>query len=82
MIETLKKELEAFQNNKIVRDFVECEAYSKIAADIVKLDPSRVCTTKAARLLVHNGNNPDIKKRFDDYVLMGYAAVISVKYLQ
>ena len=82
IIETLKNELEGLKANKIIKDFVEGEAYTRIASDIVKLDPSRVCTTQAARHLVHNGNNPDIKKRFEDYVLMGYAAVISVKYQQ
>lgn len=78
----LTKELEILKSNDIIRDFVETEAYTKIASDIVSLDPARVCTVKAAKLLVQNINNPDIKKRFEDYVLMGYAAVISIKYQQ
>jgi hypothetical protein len=77
----LNKELELLKNNEVVKTFVETEAYIKIASDISAM-PGRVCTEKAARLIVNNTSNPDIKRRWLQYVAIGYAAIMMAKYQQ
>lgn len=80
MLNIIEKELAELKNNKIIRDFVESSAYELIAIDIVRLDPSRICTPKAAVLIVHSPNNKDVKERWEKYVAAGYTAVIMEKY--
>lgn len=75
----LNNELNLLKNNEVIKNFVEAEAYAKIADDIAKL-PGHCCTEKAARLIVNNVSNPDIKQRWLKYVAIGYAAVMMAKY--
>ena len=81
MKQAIKNEIETLKSNEIIREFVETEAYKKIADDISKL-PGRCCTERAARLIVHNIRNKAIKTRWNQYVTLGYMAVINVKYNQ
>jgi hypothetical protein len=76
----LHQEIEILKNNEIIKDFVETEAYKQIAADIERLDPTRVCTEKAARLVTHSTGNEAIEKRWYEYVASGYLGVLMVKY--
>lgn len=79
----LEKELEILQQDAEVVEFVEWEACKQVAKDVVKLSrDNRCCTPKAAWVLVNNGKNPDMHKRYMQYVACGYAGVIAAKYKQ
>ena len=81
MEDLIKAEIETLRKNKVIKKFVEDQAYAKIAEDIRERNPGSVCTPKAAELIVANRTrNPDIHARFQQYVAAGYAGVIMAKY--
>ena len=73
------QEIENLKTNKIVREFVEEEAYTKIAETISSF-PGRCCTVKAAKLITHKLGNEAILARWEQYVLAGYVGCIEAKY--
>jgi hypothetical protein len=62
------KVINSYKTNKVIMQFVEAEAYAQVAKDIAK-DGDRVCTPKAAEVLVMT--KPNIRARFEEYVNAG-----------
>lgn len=79
MNQIIAKELEVMKNNPTIKNFVEGEAYSKMADDI-NSKPGRCCTVEAAKILVHTKKNSNLLSRWNEYVAAGYVGVMMAKY--
>jgi len=64
--------------NEILMDFVITEAHEQVAKDIRNKTGSGT-TAKAVKLLLLNGKDESIQKRFVQYVASGIAGVAQVR---
>ena len=69
ILETIR----SYKNNRVIREFVEGEAFEKAASDIRGAQGSAT-TAKAVRAMYAN-KNAAVVKRVNDYLAAGYMGV-------
>ena len=70
--------IKAILKNKIIIDYITKEAREKVASDI-RAKTGAGTTEKGVAVLLMNGNDKSIAKRYSEYFSTGLAVVVGMK---